>query len=428
MKWLVSFTKTCLVLGFVLGMLALLANKATANDIYLFQTIFDTDATAAGVGKMRDVGSGTITLSGVSGTVTKAYLYWHGPTNSSDPNANASVLVNGNAAVGTNIGFSSDNCWDYLNSQAYRADVTSLVAITGNGTYSLTGFGSGDVNTNGASLIVFFDDGNPSNNRDVVLFEGNDSNTVNDYDALGWNVTLSGINYSSGTASINLHVGDGQLWEDAPLILNTLTLDPGPQIFDGISVPPGDDNEMGLWDIKSFDVTSYLSPGLNTLVLTTGDYGDCLSLVVAAIDLPAGAAPGNQNQPPDVSEAAPTISCIWPPNHKFVDVGIVGVTDPDGDPVIITITTITSDEPTATIKGAGGITHAPDAMGVGTSTANLRAERSGLGNGRVYEISFIANDGKGGKSKGKVQVRVPHDIRMKTCNAIDDGQIYDATQ
>ncbi|MBI4654694.1 MAG: Ig-like domain-containing protein [Nitrospirae bacterium] len=273
-------------------------------------------------------------------------------------------------------------------------------------------------------------------------------------------------------------------------------------------------------------MTSYLSPGLNTLVLTTSGNGDCLSLVVAAIDLPAGAAPGkqisispesdvnctgdehtvtatiiddngnpvegvtvdfeitsgpntglsysvvtdsngkaiftytsmsagadvmkacftddanikqcasatkewqvcNQNQPPDVSKAAPTISCIWPPNHKFVDVGIVGVTDPDGDPVIITITTITSDEPTATIKGAGGITHAPDAMGVGTSTANLKAERSGLGNGRVYEISFIANDGKGGKSEGKVQVRVPHDIRMKTCNAIDDGQIYDATQ
>ncbi|MBI4654251.1 MAG: hypothetical protein HY752_04575 [Nitrospirae bacterium] len=44
-------------------------------------------------------------------------------------------------------------------------------------------------------------------------------------------------------------------------------------------------------------MTSYLSPGLNTLVLTTSGNGDCLSLVVAAIDLPAGAAaPGKKKK------------------------------------------------------------------------------------------------------------------------------------
>jgi len=41
--------------------------------------------------------------------------------------------------TGVNIGFSDDNCWSYLNSQAYRADVTELVRRHGNGTYSLTG-------------------------------------------------------------------------------------------------------------------------------------------------------------------------------------------------------------------------------------------------------------------------------------------------
>ena len=34
-----------------------------------------------------------------------------------------------------------------------------------------------------------------------------------------------------------------------------------------------------------------------------------------------------------------------PPNHEFVKVPIEGVTDPDGDPVAITITGITQDEP-----------------------------------------------------------------------------------
>lgn len=145
------------------------------------------------------------------------------------------------------------------------------------------------------------------------------------------------------------------------------------------------------------------------------------------------------NQPPDCSDAQADNDCLWPPNHKFVDVGIVGVTDPDGDPITITITGITSDEPTATAKGAGGAKHAPDADGVGTDTAGLRAERSGSGlekgesgagpgNGRVYEISFTADDGRGGECEGTVQVKVPHDIRKHTCDAIDDGRIYDATQ
>jgi hypothetical protein len=132
------------------------------------------------------------------------------------------------------------------------------------------------------------------------------------------------------------------------------------------------------------------------------------------------------NTPPDVTDAHPTIDCLWPPNHKFVDITIEGVTDPDGDMVTITITTITSDEPTASIEGAGGAKHAPDASGVGTGTASLRAERSGTGNGRVYEITFVASDGIA-ETEGSVTVCVPHDRRKGTCDCIDDGQNYDAT-
>ena len=135
------------------------------------------------------------------------------------------------------------------------------------------------------------------------------------------------------------------------------------------------------------------------------------------------------NQPPNVSAAYPSTDCLWPPNHKFVDITILGVTDPDDDSVTITITNITSDEPTASIKGAGGDKHAPDASGVGTDTASLRAERSGTGNGRVYEITFVASDGIA-ETEGSVTVCVPHDYRGK-CDCtlvIDDGQNYDATE
>jgi hypothetical protein len=134
------------------------------------------------------------------------------------------------------------------------------------------------------------------------------------------------------------------------------------------------------------------------------------------------------NRPPDCSDAYADPGCLWSPNHKLVAIDILGVTDPDGDPVTITITGITSDEPTASDEGAGGAKHAPDAAGVGENIAQVRAERSGGGNGRVYEISFAASDGIGGECEGSVVICVPHDQGGDDCECIDDGQIYDATQ
>ncbi len=118
------------------------------------------------------------------------------------------------------------------------------------------------------------------------------------------------------------------------------------------------------------------------------------------------------NSPPDCTKAVPSEKEIWPANHKFVEIEIARVTDPDGDPVTIEITKITQDEPVDT-EGDGQFS--PDGKGVGTSTAEVRAERSGTkkvpGDGRVYLISFEASDGQGGSCTGEVAVGVPHDRR-----------------
>jgi hypothetical protein len=37
----------------------------------------------------------------------------------------------------------------------------------------------------------------------------------------------------------------------------------------------------------------------------------------------------------------------------------------------------------------------PDGAGIATNTAQVRAERLGAGDGRVYHIGFTADDGKG---------------------------------
>lgn len=286
----------------VAACLALGVGAAQASDLTNFKTVFNTDFAAAGFGGMRGIGSGSITLaSGVgAGTVTEAYLFWHGPSSSTaDPaTTNATVNFNGSDVTGAFLGASSDNCWGFNNSLAYRANVTSLV--TGDGVYSLANFMKNGNDINGVSLVVFYNDGNAANNRDIVMFNGNDSNISNIYDADGWNITLAGINYTAGTASAQFHVSDGQTFPDDAIIANGTPIAATGGIFDGNSVPngPGGPGNGGLWDIKDFSVTSLLNPGLNNLNITSGVNSDCLSCIMIAIDLPAGAAPPNDVSAP----------------------------------------------------------------------------------------------------------------------------------
>jgi hypothetical protein len=261
-------------------------------------TASNVDVGEFGVGGMRGGdGTGSISVSGITAPVIGAFLYWHGPTNSSDPASNASVIFGGTPITGTNIGTASDNNWSFTNSQAYRADVTSLV--TGNAAYSLSNFvkaGPPAVDINGVSLIVFYNDANSANDRNVVLWNGNDSNIAFGSDPADWSETISGVQYQGGTASLDLVVSDGQSFNDGAVVLNGNTGDPvaaGPSIFQGDSGPNYSGNPSGvtgsLWDVKSFDITRFLVSGSNTLNLTSGTVGDALSLVVAIANVPASA-------------------------------------------------------------------------------------------------------------------------------------------
>jgi hypothetical protein len=130
-----------------------------------------------------------------------------------------------------------------------------------------------------------------------------------------------------------------------------------------------------------------------------------------------------RNAPPDCGSTSGDIAVVlWPPNHKFVTVAIAGVADPDGDPLTVTITGVTQDEPA---DDAGDGSTGPDAIIEGDQV-QLRKERSGGGNGRVYEIYFTAEDGQGGACTGSLRVGVPLSQGPEEPIA-DDGQRYDAT-
>jgi parallel beta-helix repeat protein len=128
-----------------------------------------------------------------------------------------------------------------------------------------------------------------------------------------------------------------------------------------------------------------------------------------------------ENQDPVCSSASPNKSSLWPANHKMKEITLSGITDPDGDLVSVTVDSITQDEPTS---GLDANDQTPDGSGIGTNSAQIRAERDSTGDGRVYEISFTATDGNGGMCSGSVNVSVPI---SKNSVAVDNGQTFDST-
>lgn len=160
-----------------------------------------------------------------------------------------------------------------------------------------------------------------------------------------------------------------------------------------------------------------------------------LLLQVGSFDATGGGVIGAQldvdnitssNSPPDCSGAQADRSMLWPPNHKFHGIGIVGVTDPEGDLITVSIDTVFQDEP---VNSADDGDTCPDATGIGTDTASVRAERVGgelgyEGDGRVYWINFTATDAFGATCSNTVKVSVPHD---RTLPAFDAGPLFDST-
>ncbi len=163
---------------------------------------------------------------------------------------------------------------------------------------------------------------------------------------------------------------------------------------------------------------------------TAGDAspgGDILVFQLVVSDASASSEPDavtifvrDSNQAPACALAQPSPSRLWPPSHKLVRVAIAGVADPDDSDVRITITGVTQDEP---VNGLGDGDTGPDAVLAGDAVL-LRAERSGWGSGRVYLVTFTAEDIDGGVCTGSVSVCVPRDGRTELC--LDDGQNFDS--
>jgi hypothetical protein len=139
---------------------------------------------------------------------------------------------------------------------------------------------------------------------------------------------------------------------------------------------------------------------------------------------------------PAFSLAADTLE-LWPPNHRMVEVGVGWTVDDlcDGAPQVA-LTMVTSSEPDdAPDDGDGATSNDIGAWTQGTpqSSVMLRAERSGDGPGRIYQISYEATDASGNTAPGIAIVTVPHDqgsgpepllLQLRTNGAPDRAELF----
>lgn len=166
-------------------------------------------------------------------------------------------------------------------------------------------------------------------------------------------------------------------------------------------------------------VTSYTAPGAPFRI--TDVTGQTLVLSTAAGALVFDLGHRVLDHPPSCSSVAADPSSLWPPDHTMRAVRLSGATDPDGDEVALTVTTVTQDEP---LNGLGDGDLSPDAArGSTSSEVLLRAERQGPYDGRVYRVSFTGADGKGGTCTGTVVVEA-RDSQSKP--SVDSGLVFDS--
>ncbi|MBI3182522.1 MAG: hypothetical protein HYZ28_10285 [Myxococcales bacterium] len=115
-------------------------------------------------------------------------------------------------------------------------------------------------------------------------------------------------------------------------------------------------------------------------------------------------------------------SCLWPPNHQFVPFELgtslkATLADSCASAARFRIVGITSSEASDAL---GDGTTSPDILSGGERFC-LRAERSGKGMERTYDVTVEAQLATDEITQASVSVRVPHDQQGHNCPAIAPG-------
>jgi len=161
--------------------------------------------------------------------------------------------------------------------------------------------------------------------------------------------------------------------------------------------------------------TGSLSPGNHTVtVTTTGTCGTATQTAILAV---------NNGTP--VITLSTTSATMWPPNHQYQTFNVTDFVasassscDASVDINDVVIQKVSSDEPEDNLSGGDGTTVNDIVIAPNCKSVQLRRERDGLLNGRVYTITFKVSDSFGNSTTATVKVSVPIN---NNGTAVDNG-------
>src|SRR6266850_947014 len=160
-------------------------------------------------------------------------------------------------------------------------------------------------------------------------------------------------------------------------------------------------NEVG----KTAVVQLTLAMGTHAFTLTVTDPGGLSAMATTHVTV--------RDTAPPALRVTLSPDALWPPNHKLVQItATVETSDScDANPAVA-LKSITSNEPDDGLGDGDepndiqAVNGGPIAFGTNVSTFLLRAERSGMGTGRIYTVTYMVRDASGNESSASAQVSV----------------------
>ena len=401
-----------------------------------------------------DADTYTVEATGQCNTATQsATLTVHPNTTATDP-ADQTVCQGTSASFSTTA--TGDNvhyAWT-LDGSPFDGDNSSITVPTGSltpgaHTVGLTVTGSCGTVTQSATLTVN-ENTTASDPADQTVCQGATASFSTT--ATGTNIhyawTLDGSPFNGDNPTINVPTGSltpgahtvgltvtgacGTVSQTASLTVNapTATTDPADQSvcqgtdahFSTTASGTGPFHYAWTLDGSPFDgdnssitvPTGALSPGNHTVtVTTTGSCGSATQTAILSVN----------NSTPVITLSS-TSATMWPPNHTYQTFNVTDFVasassscDASVDINDVVIQKVSSDEPENS-AGADGNTLNDIVIAPDCKSVQLRRERDGGLNGRVYTITFKVTDSFGNSTTATVKVYVPIN---NNGTAVDDG-------
>ena len=160
-------------------------------------------------------------------------------------------------------------------------------------------------------------------------------------------------------------------------------------------------------------------PAAGTVISGTGNF----TVTISAADAGGNKAGCSFNVAvadtikPVITAISTDPSSLWPVNHKLRNVKVnYDVTDNCGP--VTSVLTVSSNE---AVDSTGDGNTGNDWIVTDDHRVQLRAERSGAAEGRVYTITITSTDASGNVSMASINVNVPHDHREEIITERNEG-------